>query len=129
MITKTQKAIIDRLVTKCDRLWRLAVLGRAGGRCELCGALGGSIARGGNIVWVQACHVIGRANWATRWHPRNGVAGCQRCHVDPLIMAWLGETDPKRYEWIIEIRQKTLVSARRDIDLKKVLKILEKEAA
>ncbi len=122
----TPKAQMDRMVRDLDRLWRRAILTRAGGICELCGAPHGGQASGGEPVWVQACHIIGRGDWAVRWDARNGVAGCQRCHYDPNIMIWLGETDPRRYNWIMAQKQK--IVHRRDIDLGEILKELEKAA-
>ena len=120
----TPKAQLDRIVRRMDRLWRRAVLSRAGNTCELCGAPTASDRASGALIWVQACHIIGRGDWATRWDPRNGVAGCQRCHCDPMIMAWLGETDPDRYDWIMA-RKYGPVIQRRDIDLGKILITLE----
>ncbi len=116
----TPKAKLARLVRECDRWWRRLILLRAGGECEICGI---SEPRNGEIIWLQACHIISRTYWSTRWHPRNGVCGCQDCHDDKTIMAWLKETDRQRYNWIIQ--QKRRQVSHRDIDLEKILKDLQ----
>ncbi len=116
----TQKAMEARLIRECDKLWRRIILLDADCHCQICGSP--TAADAGRIIWVQACHIITRGNWATRWDKRNGVAGCQACHNHKTIMNWLEETDKARYNWIIA--QKQIQVSHRDIDLEKILKKL-----
>lgn len=119
----TQKAKINSLRRACDKLWRRIVLIRAGGECEICGK---SKPEPGEILWLQACHIISRRYWSTAWDPRNGVCGCQDCHDDKTIMDWLRRTDKRRYNWVIWQKQKQV--PHRDIDLEKILRDLQKVA-
>ena len=107
--------MLDSLIRACDNLWRKIILLRANGKCEICGA---SKSQEGGVLWVQACHIISRTYWSTRWDPRNGVGGCQGCHNHKTIMTWLRRMDPKRYNWIIATKRKQV--SHRDIDLEKV---------
>ncbi len=112
---------IKALIAACDRIWRRLVITAAGGKCEICGLSNGyqEVDGEGKIVWVQACHIISRSFWSTRWTLKNGVAGCQDCHDDEIIMAWLKRTDRRRYNWIV--RKKREIVPHREIDLEKVL--------
>ncbi len=113
------------LVRQCDKLWRRIVLLRADCTCEICGAPNGTT-RTGEIVWVQACHIIGRRDRAMRWDERNGVAGCQDCHKHHIIMDWLRRTDPVRYAWIIQQKQKQV--SKNTVSLTQVLQRLQEVA-
>jgi hypothetical protein len=96
------------------RLWRLAVLGRAGYRCEMCGS----------ADVVEAHHVIGKRYLWTRYEPANGVAACRVCHDKPyLIRRWLAAHRPRRWSWIR--RQERLVRPNRLFNYKKMLRKLE----
>ncbi len=115
----THKAMVNRLIRECDKLWRRIILLRSGRKCEICGK---TQPVNGEILWIQACHIISRTYWSTRWDPKNGIGACQHCHNHRTIMEWLARTDPKRYEWVIATRQKQV--NHRDIDLEKVLAYL-----
>ena len=115
-----KKSTVDRLVAECDRLWRRLVLLRAGCSCQICGKARPIV---GEMLLIDACHIITRTYWSTRWDPRNGVAGCRSCHDDKIIMTWLKRTDRKRYNWVI--RQKQNQIPHRDIDLYEVRKKLQ----
>lgn len=116
----TSKTRVEFLIQVCDRLWRRIVLLRAGCKCQICGKCK---PEKGEWLWIQACHIISRREWSTRWDPRNGVAGCQDCHNHKTIMEWLKRTDKRRYDWVIEQKQKQV--SHRDIDLEKVLRDLQ----
>ena len=116
----TPKAQVDFLVRACDKFWRRLILLRSGGECEICGA---SKPEKGKVLWIQACHIISRTYWSTRWDVRNGVGGCQDCHNDKTIMDWLKRTDKRRYNWVIRQKQKQV--NHRDIDLEKILRDLQ----
>ncbi len=120
----THKAMIDRLIRECDRLWRLQILLRAKGHCQICGAP--RPADKGKWVIIAACHIISRRFWSTRWDRRNGLAGCSDCHDEKTIMAWLKDTDRKRYNWVM--KQRRMQVSHRDIDLEKILKKLRSAA-
>ena len=122
----TPKAMRDRLIRACDRLWRRIVLMRVGCECEICGAPRTSRISDGKVIWVQACHIISRTYWSTRWDPKNGVAGCLDCHDHKTIMAWLEETDPERYDWVMEQKQRQV--PHRDIDLHQIRENLRRTA-
>lgn len=53
---------------------------KAGGKCEYCLELKREF-KGGPGIWLEAAHVIGRTNRATRWKLNNGVALCSGCHA------------------------------------------------
>ena len=129
----TDKARLDRLVRECDRLWRRAIMVRAGGHCEMCGAPTPADLAAGGLIIIDACHIIGRSDWSVRWDPRNGVAGCRRCHCDLQIIAWLGETDPRRYNWVMTHKkaqaQNMSLIRRGDVDIEKVREELQRQAA
>jgi hypothetical protein len=54
---------------KADALWSYAVREDWGHRCAICGASN-----------LQAHHLVGRGNQATRYSLRNGIALCEGCH-------------------------------------------------
>ena len=115
--------MIARLDAECHRLWRREILVRAGCRCEICGTPSLEDKRGGKLVIIDACHIITKGCWSTRWDLRNGVAGCRdRCHNEKTIMEWLYETDRPRWEWVMEQRRTQVPN--RDVDLVEVLRKL-----
>ncbi len=118
----TQKALTDMLVRQCDKWWRKIILLRARGRCEICGKSRPAL---GEVLWIQACHIISRKYWATRWDRRNGVAGCLDCHDDRLIMDWLERYHPRRYNWAIAQKRKLGKNNDRDLDLEQMLQNLQ----
>lgn len=117
MTYREQKAKIDLLVRACDKFWRRIIILRANGKCEICGATGPK--KEGDVFWIQACHIITRGFWLTRWDPRNGVGGCLDCHNDKTIMTWLRNTNPRRYNWIMKQKRKS--DDRKSMDLEKIL--------
>jgi len=118
----TQKAMIDMLVRQCDKWWRKIILMRAKGKCVICGI---SKPKEGKLLWIQACHIISRGHRATRWDLRNGIAGCQDCHDDRLIMDWLQREHPRWYNWVIVQKRKHATDSNREIDLEKTLRGLQ----
>ena len=54
-------------INKLDKLWSEKVKERAGNKCEYCLE---------ENVWLNSCHIIGRANRATRWDLENGISLC-----------------------------------------------------
>ncbi len=122
----TQKAMIARVVRECDMLWRLQILGRANGHCEICGAPGPQDLRDSKWIIIAACHINSRGIWSTRWNLRNGLAGCSDCHNEKTIIEWLQTTDPDRYEWIME--QRRIQVPDRDLDLQEILRTLRDAA-
>lgn len=54
---------------KADALWSYAVREDWGHRCAICGASN-----------LQAHHIVGRGNNATRYDLHNGIALCEGCH-------------------------------------------------
>lgn len=81
-----------------DKLFEFIIKDRAGWRCELCLATDDGL---------EAHHIISCRHLWTRWDRRNGVAVCRGgCHDNVKVMAWLKETDPRRYRWIIRQRAK-----------------------
>ena len=81
-----------------DKLWSVSVRSDWMSACAVCG--GGP---------CDAHHLVPRANEATRYNLRNGIALCRRCHqfcpkVSPHQnaagwMRWLLEKHPLRAEW------------------------------
>lgn len=65
--------------TKAEREWRKAVWKRDEGKCRWCKR---KVAKTIELVAERGeCHhVVGRANEATRWEPRNGMLLCKTCH-------------------------------------------------
>ncbi len=118
------KAAQNALIRACDNLWRRIVLLRAGCKCEICGAPRAE--QRDEMIIIDACHIISRNYWSTRWDPRNGVTGCRDCHDHKIIMAWLERTDKRRYNWIMRQKQKQV--SHRDIDLNEILTELQKVA-
>ncbi len=119
---KPDKGVVDKLVAACDRMWRKIILITAGGRCEMCGKY---TPGKGEIIWIQACHIISRRFWSTRWDLRNGVAGCQDCHDHKTIMAWLEENRPEQYVWICEKKRRILAGEKHRIDLQAIYENLQ----
>ena len=54
----------------CDKLWRDAVIKRAG-QCEWCYS----------TKVLQAHHIFSRTYWAVRFDLENGVCLCRYCHI------------------------------------------------
>lgn len=71
----------EKVRKRLDSLLRMHVLWRAQGRCERCGAIGGS-AKGGKegVVVLQVAHFKSRRLEATRWHLENVCCLCKGCH-------------------------------------------------
>jgi len=104
------------LVRACDKLWRQMILLRSKGACEMCGI--SKPKQPGGILWIQAAHIIGRAYWFLRWHPKNGLGICQDCHVDYKITEWLDENDPERLAWLREMKNRNI--PQRAVELQQV---------
>ena len=107
---------IDPLIDECDRLWRHMIKRLSRGRCQICGVPASK-------TWLQAAHIIRRAYWSVRWHPKNGLCVCQDCHSYKIIMDWLRDNHEVWYEWIMD--QKRRIVPHREIDLEDVLKKLQ----
>ncbi len=71
------------LQTAEHRAWRLAVLNRAGWRCEECGKQGG---RGSKTV-LYADHIVERRDGGAPLDPANGRCLCASCHVKKTATA------------------------------------------
>ena len=69
-LRKVSKSPRRRKELREDREWALAVIARAGNRCEKCGRMG-----------AQAHHIVRRGNPTLRHHPLNGAALCPTCHA------------------------------------------------
>ena len=67
-LPKPKKISLKNLRKKADDLWSKLI--RSIGYCEICGS--------NNTL--NAHHVIGRANYATRYLKENGVCLCVNCH-------------------------------------------------
>lgn len=106
----------NSLVRKLDRLWRRRVLERAKFKCEICGTPASE-------TWIQASHITSRMVWFLRWLLKNGVGVCQGCHREKVIMAWLRKNDPRRYRWMIRMRN-TIVQ-HKDINFEKIYRDLQ----
>jgi hypothetical protein len=61
----------QKIVKQNDEIWSLIVRIRDQFRCRMCGKVS---------KYVEAAHIIGRSNWATRWDTRNGISLCYYCH-------------------------------------------------
>jgi hypothetical protein len=64
------------LLTSEHRAWRALVLGRAGHRCEACGASG---------CRLFADHIVERRDDGERLDPANGQALCGACHTSKTV--------------------------------------------
>ncbi|WP_158876953.1 HNH endonuclease [Antarcticirhabdus aurantiaca] len=62
------------------KAWRLAVLNKAGWKCEDCGKQGG---RGG--VKLYADHIVERKDGGALYDPRNGRCRCASCHTKKTV--------------------------------------------
>lgn len=72
-----------------DRLFSQLI--RARGFCQRCGTTSN----------LEACHVIGRRFFATRWDPENAFCACHECHAylhahPDVLKAWIGEDEYSR---------------------------------
>jgi len=76
---------------KLDKEWSRIIKGR--GECELCQA----------TTHLNAHHVVGRRNRATRWLISNGCCLCPKCHVFSSTMS-AHQTPTLFSEKIIDIR-------------------------
>ena len=65
------------LVKELDKLWRKAIVLRAGSRCEMTGKLGGE----GRGHALNAHHIIGRSNYRVRWMLINGACLTAGAHT------------------------------------------------
>jgi hypothetical protein len=83
MKPQSRKTIQNRL----DKNWSIAIRGKAGNKCEKCGA-GVKVkeykAADGKYktktIGIEAHHLIPRAFKRTRWSLANGVCLCSSCH-------------------------------------------------
>ena len=65
------------LVRELDRLWRMAVVLRAGSQCEMTGKCGGE----GRGHALNAHHIVGRSNYRVRWALINGACLTAGAHT------------------------------------------------
>ena len=73
---KVKKRSPDKILAdKCDEQWSLLIRERSGYKC----ALEGFEKQCGGVM--QAHHLIGRTELATRWVPENGVCLCYSHHI------------------------------------------------
>lgn len=92
---------------KADALWSKYIRARDKDTCQYCGAVKGGISPSGNLIVVQAHHIITRESYRIRHDPENGITLCKGCHKfqahgtgqvdfnDFIQTKWLGE---KRWE-------------------------------
>lgn len=90
-----------RLRDMADKLWSIAVRSDWMWKCAVCGS-----------TPCDAHHLIPRANEATRYNLRNGIALCATHHqFDPHVsphqnaagwMQWLRDHHPLRYDWYVQ---------------------------
>jgi hypothetical protein len=73
---KTEKRTDE---SKAEREWRKVIWKRDEGKCRWCKR---KVAKTIELIPERGeCHhVVGRANQATRWEPRNGILVCASCH-------------------------------------------------
>lgn len=84
------KNCIDK---KLDKAWSNYVKERAGNKCEVCG----------KMEYLNAHHIVGRRNRATRWLIGNGIALCPACHTFSSTMS-AHQTPTIFQEKLVELR-------------------------
>lgn len=124
---KPNPSSTDNLDIKFSRLIRARDLWT----CRACGKEDpeGSVKKGSSL---QCSHLVGRATFATRWHPLAAVCHCARCHMHlehhPLeFAAWikmnLSTTDVElldelarlRVRWTERLKKDLLLDLRREL--------------
>lgn len=110
---KPKKPKLGTLRRKADQLWSERVRELHGHRCAICGMEHGKLNGNGSPVYLNAHHIEGRNNYATRFDILNGIALCPGHHdlktdsaeQSPLwFMEWLKNNRPNLPAYILSRR-------------------------